>query len=197
MPKFDVSMTTEAKDFGAESILEELSKVGSGFSNPGTAITVGYHKPENERMAKTGKKTTGRQPIGVIADWNEFGTKTQKPRPTLRPQFDKSVNAYVARTQRLLRRLYTGQLKFEKLADLQGKWLRTQLRREIRQFNNPRNDPDWERQKTKDGLDPWPLKATRSMLKATNYRVKMPPRRGEPLSKLFEKVEKDLRRIKL
>ena len=190
---FDLEMTTEVKDKGANQILTEISRIDGSF------VTVGYHKPEISKKAEWRGRPIGNATVGQYAAWNEFGNRNQVARPTLGPMLDRRVNQYLKQTTTLMLNLYRRPSTLILLSALekQGHRLEAWLKIEIKKFRNPQNELKTKRWKRYKKRGQEPLQFTRTMLKSITSKAKINPRPNNKLRRLMAKAENDLKKIRL
>lgn len=144
-------MTTRDTDKGFRRILREIEIF------KGAKVQVGYFNPE----------------LAFIAACNEFGTKWPDgtvhipERSFLRATFDANVNKYHALAVKYIGRVLDGTLTARGALMLIGARMERDVKKVIRDFDDPPNAPSTIARK---GFDD-PLIHTRRMLNATAFKV--------------------------
>lgn len=103
-------------------------------------------------------------PVGLVALWNEFGTKTSPPRPAIRQTIAKKGPGWPLAMARILK---NNDYDSRRAAELMGEGIKGQVVKAIMEFDDPPNAPSTIARK---GFNK-PLIDTSLMVRSIDYEV--------------------------
>ena len=141
MLDFKVKVETRTVDTGARRILRGIEKMGNGVT-----ITSGLHEPESSQLPRYRGQIDGQIPIGVYAEWQEYGLVRDKfgdipPRPFLRSTVASKKALFLNQTVTGIRKFHAGTITIPGLLTLQGVRIKKWIQQTIVSLSQPPNAP--------------------------------------------------------
>lgn len=184
------------RDKGARRIRKEIEKMGHGVS-----FTSGIHKEQGKKLPTYHGKVDGQIPVGVYANWQEFGLRRTKvgdipARPFLWSTFDSKRASFLKHTAVGIKNVHRGTMSVEQLLDTQGKRMQKWIQQRIITLRDPPNAPLtlYIKRLKKRGSNP--LVFSRSMHDSIRSETKYPAwRKYYKLTRWAKKLRKTLEKL--